>query len=115
MWRKVTGMRFVLFVVDIPNNHATSEEMLEINQFNEKLQKDGNWVTAAGIVGSDQALLIGSRGKSNSIEKKSLVSGPENYTGFWIIEAGSEQDALELAKAASRACNRRVELRAYLR
>lgn len=108
-------MRFVLFVVDIPNNHATSDEMTQINQFNEKLQKEGNWVTAAGIVGPDQAVLIDSRGNSISIENKSLVSGPENYTGFWIIEAGSEEDALELAKAASRACNRRVELRAYLR
>lgn len=108
-------MRFVLLVVDIPNNQATSDEMSQINQFNERLQRDGNWITAAGIVGSDQAVLIDSRGNSNSIENKSLVSGPENYTGFWIIEAGSEQDALELAKAASRACNRRVELRAYLR
>lgn len=107
-------MRFILFVIDISSNRATLTEMAQIDEFNEKLQKDGNWITAAGIVGADQAVLIDNRASNNSMEHKSLVAGPENYSGFWIIETDSEKDALQLAKAASRACNRRVELRPFL-
>ena len=108
-------MRFLLFVLDIPNNQATPEEMSQINQFNEKLQHDGNWITAAGIAGFNDAIIIDNRADNFSKENKSLIDGPENYTGFWIIEADSQSHALELAKAASRACNRRIEIRPYLR
>lgn len=107
--------KFLFLVIDGARNRATPDEMSEINQFNEKLRHDGNWITAAGIAGFNDAIIIDNRANNFSIENKSLIDGPENYTGFWIIEADSQSHALELAKAASRACNRRIEIRPYLR
>ena len=104
-----------MFVIDVPGNQATMQELAQIDTFNEKLQAEGKWITAAGIAGADAALLIDNRVGSQQLEEKSLVTGVENYTGFWIIEADSNLDATQLAKDASEACNRRVELRPYLR
>ena len=38
----------------------------------------------------------------------------EHPAGFWIIEAAKLDEALELAAARSKACNRRVEVRPFL-
>ena len=45
----------------------------------------------------------------------SLFNEPEFYSGFWVIEVSDQETARELALAGSRACNRRVELRPFLR
>ena len=109
------AMRYIIFVIDTPGNLATPSEMSAIDGFNEKLQSTGSWNTAAGIHGSSETYVIDSRATSELVRSGSLVEGSENYTGFWIIECDSDAHALEIAKEASRACNRRVELRPYLR
>lgn len=107
--------RYVFFVIDSPDNRANSEEMRAINTFNEHLQANQQWVMAAGIAGSELASIIDNRANHINVRSGSLMSGPENYSGLWIVECGSDEEALELAKEASRACNRRVELRPFLR
>lgn len=89
--------------------------MAAIDEFNEQLQVSKKWVMAAGIVGTESATVIDGRENINVVPQSSLINGPENYSGFWIIEADSDSDALEISKAASKACNRRVELRPFLR
>lgn len=108
-------MRFIIFVVDSSGNTANTDEMTTIDQFNEKLQKNGHWITAGGINGAEKSFLIDNReGRSATVEG-SLVKGNENYSGFWIIEVESEEIAIQLAKEGSLACNRKVELRPFLR
>ena len=109
------SLRYVIFVIDSPDNRANSDEMSEINTFNEHLQANKQWVMAAGIAGSKSASIIDNRENQNDVTSGSLMIGPENYSGFWIVECESDEQALELAKEASRACNRRVELRPFLR
>ncbi len=108
-------MRFVIFVIDEPGNLAKADEIQLIDAFNEKLQNDGHWVTAAGIREPGMAKLIDNRNQRNLIEIGSLFDSPEHYSGFWLIEAGSEVEATQLALEGSFACNRRVELRPYIR
>lgn len=108
-------LRYVIFVIDTPDNRANSDEISEINTFNEHLQANKQWVMAAGIAGSQSAAIIDNRENYNDVRSGSLMIGPENYSGFWIVECKSDEEALELAKEASRACNRRVELRPFLR
>lgn len=108
-------MKFIIFVIDEPRNLGSNLEMANIDIFNEKLQRDGNWVTAAGISASDKSLLIDNRDGKDSVIAGSLVTSRENYSGFWIIEADNEGDAEVLAKAGSKACNRKVELRPFLK
>jgi hypothetical protein len=108
-------LKFIIFVIDGPSNPANSGEMQEIDAFNEKLRAKGKWVTAAGIVGPERAVLIDNRNGKSEIREASLFEGSEYYSGFWLIEADSEEEAKQLALAGSLACNRRVELRPFLR
>ena len=104
-----------MFVIDGPGNPANADEMMHIDAFNEKLQNNGNWIMAAGIQQASGATLIDNRNNKNLVEQASLFTGTDSYSGFWIIEAESDEQARELAVEASFCCNRRVELRAYLR
>lgn len=108
-------MKFIIFVIDEPGNPGSNSEMANIDQFNEKLQKDGNWVTAAGISAADKSMIIDNRAGKETVTAGSLVTSKENYSGFWIIEAVNLDQAESLAKAGSKACNRKVELRPFLR
>jgi hypothetical protein len=107
-------MRFIIFVIDGPGNPASANEMMHIDAFNEKLQMNNNWITAAGIAGAPRTKLIDNRADKNEIISGTLVTGDQNYSGFWLIEAESEEAATDLALEGSKACNRRVELRPYL-
>jgi hypothetical protein len=108
-------MRFIIFVIDGPGNPANSDEMSQIDAFNEKLQSNGHWITAAGIQPGAQATVIDNRDNNGEVKPGSLFDAPEFYSGFWIIEAESAEEGLQLAKEGSRACNRKVELRPYIR
>ena len=82
-------MRFIIFVIDEPGNLGNDSEMASIDQFNEKLQKNGNWITAAGICGADKSVIIDNRGGKEFVQAGSLVTSKENYSGFWIIDRKS--------------------------
>jgi hypothetical protein len=108
-------VKYIIFVIDEPGNLGNDSEMAEIKKFNESLRSNGNWVTAAGIAGSSEAVLIDNRDNRDSINPGSLVMSGENYSGFWVIEAENQSQAETLAKSGSKACNRKVELRPFLR
>lgn len=101
-------------MIDGPNNLASPDEMENIDRFNEKLQVNGHWIMAAGINGPQAATCIDNRNQKSEIRSGSLFDAPEHYSGFWIIQAESEERAKELALEGSAACNRKVELRPFL-
>ena len=106
-------MRFIIFVIDSDSNSGSSDEMHEIDNFNSELSRHNQLVMAAGIAGSPRGLLIDNRGTKELVESGSL-NGSEFYSGFWIIEASTESLAKQIASDASKACNRKVELRPFL-
>ena len=108
-------MRFIIFVIDGPGNPANSDEMQKIDAFNEKLQNNGHWIAAAGIRPGSLATLIDNRDNKGEVTAGSLFDAPEYYSGFWIIEADTPEIAHELAMEGSLCCNRKVELRPYIR
>ncbi len=107
-------MRFVLFVIDHATNSGNPSEMAAIDAFNDSLQSNGQWVFACGIGAPTTATLIDARDGLSKIVIGSLFQEINFYSGFWIVDAVSSHHAQELALAASRACNRRVELRPLL-
>jgi len=107
-------MRFVIVVVDGGSNTATSGEGAAIDAFNERLVAGNHLILAAGIAEPSRATLIDNRNGLGAITAGSLYSGPEHYSGFWIINAESPEQAQAFAVDGSRACNRRVELRPFL-
>lgn len=107
-------MKFIMFVIDTGSNTGNTQEMQAIDAFNESLQQQGHWVFAAGIGAPETGNLFDFRAKNQEVTAGSLFTSPEFYSGFWIIDAPDAQKAQELAKQASHACNRRVELRPFL-
>ena len=108
-------MRFILFVIDDGHSAAGNDEMLAIGAFNESLKAAGQFVMAEGIRSGAEARVIDNRGGIASVSAGSIYSDTERFTGFWIIEANDEDEALAIAQGASLACNRKVELRGFLR
>lgn len=119
-------MKYIIFVIDQPNNLGNSDEMREIDAFNEQLQANGYWIMAAGIGDPTTATLIDNRDDKGEVDRRSLFDGlfkdpssggqshNEHYSGFWIINVPSHEVALALAAQGSKACNRKVELRPFL-
>ena len=107
-------MKYVIFVIDDRSNSADENEMSSIDQFNEYLQENGHWIYACGIVDSRHAKTIDFRDDNQLITNESINSGSDFISGFWIIDAIDQDQAENLAKQGSHACNRRVELRAQL-
>jgi hypothetical protein len=91
-------LRFLIAVIDTDVNTGTPEESVTIDAFNEKLQRDGHWIMGVGL---EKAKVI-------------VTSAGEYMSGFWIIQADSREQAEQLADEGSKACNRKVELRAFL-
>ena len=107
-------MRFLISVIDSESNSGTGNELAAIDEFNDKLQANDHWVFACGVAAPSTAITIDNRDDAGIV-----VGGPVNDTveyqsGFWLIKAESREQAEVLAAEGSKACNRKVELRALL-
>jgi hypothetical protein len=107
-------VRFVLFVIDHASNSGNATEMDAIDAFNDSLRSNGQLVFACGIGAPTTASLMDARGGRSEVVDGSLFHEIDFYSGFWIVNVDSDDQAQELALAASHACNRRVELRPLL-
>lgn len=106
--------RYIIFVIDNGDNRAVADEVARIDAFNAKLIEQGNWIFAAGIKGPESGMIFDNRDSINLNKVGSLFESPEHYSGFWIIQADSDELAQDLSKQGSLACNRRVELRPFI-
>ena len=107
-------MRFIMFVVDQQSRSASGDEMAAIDAFNDKLRANGNWIMAIGIGSPATATKFDNRGGLNLSEPGSLFDSDDFYSGLWLIDAADANQAHALAREASLACNRVVELRPLL-
>lgn len=107
-------MKFMIFVIDQQSRSASTNEIAEIDKFNEALVQGGHWIMAAGLAAPSRALVIDNRSNAEKISHGSLFDDDSFYSGFWIVQAETEAQAEELALAGSKACNRAVELRPFL-
>jgi len=107
-------MRFLISVIDSQTASATSEEYAAIDIFNARLSTSGSLVIACGVDDPETAQIIDARHGAPSARHTPLHVGDEWITGFWIVDVDNRNEAERLAEEASRACNRRVELRPLL-
>lgn len=105
-------MQYLISVIDDGTNPGSEEEMAAIDVFNEGLRAGGHWVFANGMSGPETATVIDARGAEPVLTDGPFLESKEFIVGFWIIEAADFDVAARLATAGSKACNRRVELRA---
>ena len=104
-------MKFLISVIDDLSNSGTPAEMEAINAFNDGLRDNGEWIFAWGLQAPETATVIDNRNGANTETGKPLFEAKENFSGLWLIEAADAETAKKLAFDASKACNRKVELR----
>ncbi len=104
-------MKYFLSVIDDGAGLATSDEMAQIDAFNDRMIAEGYWVEAAGLEGPVAATTVDNRAGAGLVVDGPFVETKEWLAGFWIIEAPDLDVALRLASEGSRACNRKVEVR----
>jgi hypothetical protein len=108
-------MQYLVSVIDDDAGLATPDEMAAIDAFNDRLRADGHWVFAGGLGSPNTATVIDNRGGAALFSDGPFVESKEHLAGFWIIEAPDLDVALRLAAEGSKHCNRKVEVRPFLR
>ena len=104
-------MKFLISVIDDLSHSGTPAEMAAIDKFNDSLRANGQWIFAWGLQPPETATVIDNRNDANISTGKPLFDAQENFSGLWLVEAESAEVAEMLAHSASKACNRKVELR----
>lgn len=107
-------MKYMVSVIDDTSNSATPDEMVAIRAFNEGLQADGHWVFAGGLADPSASTVVDNRGGEPMITDGPFLETKEYFAGFWIMEAPDLDVMLRLAAEASKACNRKLEVRPLL-
>jgi hypothetical protein len=107
-------MKYLVSVIASSADLATPDEMAAIDEFNDRLMAEGHWVFAGGLGAPDAATVIDNRDGKALVTDGPYVESKEYLIGFWLIEAADLDVALKLATDGSKACNRKVEVRALL-
>jgi hypothetical protein len=108
-------VRYLFAVIDHQTNSGTADESVSIDVFNDKLEKAGRRIIAAGLVAPSEAKVFDHRDGQASITTGPVNDSADYMSGFWIIDAPNDATAFDLAAEASQSCNRRVEVRSFLR
>ncbi len=119
-------MQFLFSVIDDRTSSGTPQEMAAIRELNLRMRAAGQRVFAGGLAAPETATTIDNRAGQAVVTHGATVTGPRPLdsqagmpgtaylSGLWIVEVADEEAALALATEASLACNRRVEVRAFL-
>lgn len=85
----------------------------EVDKFNQKLQSEGVWVFAGGLLPIAQATTVDNTGDKPIVTDGPYAESKEYLGGFWVIEAPDLDAALDWAKQGSQACAGKVEVRPF--
>ena len=83
-----------------------------VDAFNTALQEQGAWVFAGGLNPPSTATTVDNTGDAPVLTDGPFTEAKEYLGGFWVIEAESDEAAIEWTKQASQALQSRVEVRA---
>lgn len=108
-------MRFLISVIDSQTRSPHSaEEIAAIDAFNDLLESKGYRRLAIGLEDPKTAKVFDFRAGNQSSNLGPVHDLEEFQSGLWLIEVPSIEIAEQLAAQGSKACNRRVELRAVI-
>ena len=106
-------MQYLISVIDDKTRSATPTEMVDIDDFNTRLEVEGRWVFAGGLDSPNTATVIDNRSGSAVFTDGPFVESKEHVAGFWIIEAPDLESARKLAVEGSRCCYGKVDCAHY--
>lgn len=107
-------MRILVSVIDHETGGASAQEIVAIDAFNVRLRAEGRLVLACGISDPSEARVVDGRGDQEPVFAEGPLHDTKEYvSGFWVLDVGEVTDGemIAVAAEASRACNRRVEVR----
>lgn len=108
-------MRFLMAVIDSTSDPGRPEEPGAIDAFNDKIEAAGQRIIAAGVAAPDRSMVFDNRHGAGLVSQGPIVEADDYMAGFWVIDVVDRSVAETLATEASLACNRRIELRPFLR
>lgn len=108
-------MRFLMAVIDSLSDPGRPEEPGAVDTFNDKIEAAGQRIIAAGVASPDKSMVFDNRQGEGLVFPGPVSEADDYMAGFWVIDVENRSVAESLATEASRACNRRIELRPFLR
>lgn len=100
--------------LEMPEPEALEERFAAVEVFNQKLQAEGAWVFAGGLMPRETATTVDATGDGEAIVADGPFAETKEYLGgFWVIEAPDLDAALAWAKEGSAACAGKVEVRPF--
>lgn len=106
-------MQYMLSVIADGSESPLPGEMAAIDAFNDRLRAEGYWVFGNGLAGPTTATVVDARGNEPLFSDGPFLESKEFLAGFWVLDAPHLDVVLKLAAEASKACNRKVELRPF--
>jgi hypothetical protein len=95
-------MRFMILVKSNEKSEAgvlpTEAELAEMGRFNEELVKAGVMLAGEGLEASGKGTRVRIAGGKTTVLDGPFSEAKEVVAGYWIIKAGSKQEAIDLAK-----------------
>ena len=110
--------QYMLSVYDPQDGTELAPEELQrlyaaVDAFNEEVKSAGKWVFGGGLAQASSATVVDATAGEPVITDGPYVETKEVLGGFWIIEAADLDEALDLARRGSAACEGKVEVRPF--
>jgi hypothetical protein len=106
-------MQYLVSVIANGTESALPGEDGAIDAFNDRLRAQGHWVYGNGLAEPSTATVVDGRAEQPIFSDGPFLESKEFLAGFWIIEAPDLDVVLKLAADASKACNRKIEVRPF--
>lgn len=84
-----------------------------VDAFNKEVQAAGQWVFAGGLQPIDEATVVDGTGDDVVVTDGPFSESKEFLGGFWVVDVPDMDAALDLATRGSKACQGKVEVRAF--
>ncbi|HEY4018582.1 MAG TPA: YciI family protein [Pseudonocardiaceae bacterium] len=95
-------MRFMMMIKATAETEAgvlpSTELLTEMGQYNEELVKAGVLLAGEGLQDSSKGAKVKLNGKRRTVIDGPFAESKELIAGFWLIEVGSLQEAVEWAR-----------------
>jgi hypothetical protein len=85
----------------------------QVDAFNKEVMASGSWVFGGGLHPASTATVVDATGPEVVTTDGPFAESKEHLGGFWVLRADGLDDALELARRASAACEQPIEVRPF--
>ncbi|MET8999868.1 YciI family protein [Amycolatopsis sp. Hca4] len=106
-------MQYLVSVIDDKVDPGRTDRQPVIEEFNDRLIAEGYWVFAGGLADTDAATVVDNRGEQAVLSDGPFIESKEYLAGFWVWDVPDLDVALKLAAEASKACDRKIEVRPF--